>query len=144
MPSNTDQTGTPASPSAQESTSGLQVLKPRSPVPTAKKAPNYWENKGVGESDDTRDATTPPPPTAGALEGADDSGSAETDAEQTAGRGLEASSAESSRESWPVSQTESDEQEVPKTEGPPPTVTRTQYHAMMTRISRRCPLRPAA
>ncbi|KAL1466522.1 hypothetical protein MTO96_042674, partial [Rhipicephalus appendiculatus] len=56
---------------------------------------------------------------AGALEGADDSGSAETDAEQTAGRGLEASSAESSRESWPVSQTESDEQEVPKTEGPP-------------------------
>ncbi|KAL1415283.1 hypothetical protein MTO96_029553 [Rhipicephalus appendiculatus] len=118
-PSNKNQSGDSATTSARESTSGLQVLKPKFPPPTSKKAPNYWENKGVEESDDTRAALTPPTPAAVALDSADDSGSAGRDGDLTAGSGPEPSSAVSSRDSRPASQTESEEQQVPKTEGRP-------------------------
>ncbi|KAL1415269.1 hypothetical protein MTO96_029539 [Rhipicephalus appendiculatus] len=89
------------------------------PVPTSKKAPNYRDNEGIEESDDTRPVTSSPPPAAAAVESADDWGSAGTDAELTARRGPEPSSAEPSRDSWPASQTKSEEQEVPKTDGCP-------------------------
>ncbi|KAH7939823.1 hypothetical protein HPB52_017921 [Rhipicephalus sanguineus] len=54
--SNSDQASRTAPPNAQTSSSGLQVLKPRTPPLSAKKAPNYWDN----EVDPTADSETDP------------------------------------------------------------------------------------
>ncbi|KAL3244977.1 hypothetical protein MRX96_018377 [Rhipicephalus microplus] len=96
-----------------EQTTGLHVLKPRSPATTTSRTPNYWHNAAEHERVDEH-ATLPEP---GALMDAGENGSESshdgTDTEQAASSSPETSSAETSRESWVVSLSEGEEQKVP-------------------------------
>ncbi|KAL1484894.1 hypothetical protein MTO96_049925 [Rhipicephalus appendiculatus] len=98
---------------------GPPVLKPKSPVPTAKRAPNYWENKGVEQSDDMQATMTSPAAIESASENEEEASNAGTEGDLTASSELEPSTTDTSRDSWNVPHSENEEQEVPEATGHP-------------------------
>ncbi|KAH7935951.1 hypothetical protein HPB52_015437 [Rhipicephalus sanguineus] len=94
-----DQSSGQASSTGSMGTSGLQVLKPRSPLSTARKAPDYWDGDKTKENDAMSAATS------------------------------DRTSADPSSNSPHVPHPSSDEQEVPTTEGTLDGVALTSPHA---------------
>ncbi|KAH6931926.1 hypothetical protein HPB50_001664 [Hyalomma asiaticum] len=92
---NREQVREPSSPEAVASTSGLQVLKPRS-TPAAKRAPSYWDGEGADESDATGTAAVLAASREDTRESEGDTPSAATDSENTGSSESETSSAQSS------------------------------------------------
>ncbi|KAL3189782.1 hypothetical protein MRX96_020811 [Rhipicephalus microplus] len=86
-----------------EQTTGLQVLKPRSPAPATSKTPNYWDNAAEHERVDEHAMLPEPEPLMDAKENGSESSHDGTDTEQAASISPETSSAETFRESWVVS-----------------------------------------
>ncbi|KAL3189903.1 hypothetical protein MRX96_020245 [Rhipicephalus microplus] len=115
-PANDEQNGHPVTSRSAEQTTGLQVLKPRSPVPTISRTPNYWDNAAEHEWVDEHATLPEPEPLINAGEHGSESSHHGTDTEQAASSSPETSSAETSRESWVVSLSEGEEQKVPNHE----------------------------
>lgn len=111
--SNSDQASRTAPPNAQASSSGLQVLKPRTPPLSAKKAPNYWDNEGAAEKEVPSDVTASSAPQVESPE-SPEANDTTTEVDLTADSETDPSSTETSRDSWPEQQSGEEEQEVPE------------------------------
>ncbi|KAL3182746.1 hypothetical protein MRX96_034393 [Rhipicephalus microplus] len=110
---NDEQNGHPGTSRRAEQTTGLQVLKPRPPVPITSRTPNYWDNAAEHERVDEHATLPEPEPLMDAGENRSESSHDGTDTEEAASSSPETSSAETSRESWVVSLSEGEEQKVP-------------------------------
>ncbi|KAH7940069.1 hypothetical protein HPB52_020756 [Rhipicephalus sanguineus] len=110
--SNSDQASRTAPPNAQASSSGLQVLKPRTPPLSAKKAPNYWDNEGAAEKEVPSDSTASSAPQVKSPE-SPEANDTTTEVDLTADSETDPSSTETSRDSWPEQQSGEEEQAVP-------------------------------
>ncbi|KAH6943267.1 hypothetical protein HPB50_018352 [Hyalomma asiaticum] len=92
---NREQAKEHSSPKAVASTSGFQLLKPRS-TPAAKRAPSYWDGERADESDATGTAPVLATSREDTRESEGDTPSAATDSENTGSGESETSSAQSS------------------------------------------------
>ncbi|KAH7976358.1 hypothetical protein HPB52_012615 [Rhipicephalus sanguineus] len=115
---NSDQANRTTPTSAPASSSGFQVLRPRTPPPTSKNVPDYWENGGADERDNTSTATASPAPQPTSPQSVVDTGSASTESDLTVRSGTDLSSSESTGDSMTEPRSESEEQEVPQSGGP--------------------------
>ncbi|KAH7934860.1 hypothetical protein HPB52_001413 [Rhipicephalus sanguineus] len=111
--SNSDQASRTAPPNEQASSSGLQVLKPRTPPLSVKKAPNYWDNEGAAEKESPSDVTASSAPQVESPE-SPEANDTITEVDLTADSETDPSSTETSRDSWPEQQSGEEEQEVPE------------------------------
>ncbi|KAL3236807.1 hypothetical protein MRX96_022213 [Rhipicephalus microplus] len=112
-PANDEQNSHPVTTRSTEQTTGLQVLKPRSPVPTTSRTPNYLDNAAEHEWVDEHATLPEPEPLMDAGKNSSESSHNGADTEQAASSSPETSSVETSRESWVVSSSEGEEQKVP-------------------------------
>ncbi|KAH7935898.1 hypothetical protein HPB52_014859 [Rhipicephalus sanguineus] len=117
----TSQPSTSRVPTGAASTSGLQVLRPRSRPPTPTNAPDRWEQEEPRERGDARGASTSPATMAVPPDVVDETSNTSSEGDQGESSGLESGSPESSSDSWDPSQAESAEQEVPGTAQSPVT-----------------------
>ncbi|KAH6945737.1 hypothetical protein HPB50_009732 [Hyalomma asiaticum] len=111
-PPNSDQSSEPALSKASASTSGLQVLKPKSPLPTKKKAPNYWDGDKTEENDARSAATSSLTRQGDQRDGSEDTASVTSDSDHLAICTSESSSAEPSPNSSPSPTSSGEEQAV--------------------------------
>ncbi|KAL3211592.1 hypothetical protein MRX96_036318 [Rhipicephalus microplus] len=112
-PANDEQNGHPVTSRCAEQTTGLQVLKPRSPVPTTSRTPNYWDNAAEHEQVDEHAPLPEPKPVVDGGEDGSNSSRDGSDMEQAVSSSPKTSSAETSRKSRVVSLPEGEEQKVP-------------------------------
>ncbi|KAH6932864.1 hypothetical protein HPB50_010424 [Hyalomma asiaticum] len=111
-PPNSDQSNEPALSKASASTSGLQVLKPTSPLPTKKKTPNYWDGDKTEENDARSAATSSLTHQGDQQDGSEDTASVTSDGDHLAICTSESSSAEPSPKSSPSPTSSREEQAV--------------------------------
>ncbi|KAH6936806.1 hypothetical protein HPB50_023172 [Hyalomma asiaticum] len=112
-PPNSDQSSEPALSMAPASTSGLQVLKPKSPLPTKKKTPNYWDGDNTEENDARSAATSSLTHQGDQRDGSEDTASVTSYSDHFAICTSESSSAEPSPNSSPSPTSCGEEQAVP-------------------------------
>ncbi|KAH6937098.1 hypothetical protein HPB50_025534 [Hyalomma asiaticum] len=112
-PPNRDQSSEPALSKASTSTSGLQVLKPKSPLPTKKKTPNYWDGDKTEENDARSAATSSLTHQGDQKDGSEDTASVTSDSDHLAICTSQSSSAEPSPNSSPSPTSSGEEQAVP-------------------------------
>ncbi|KAH6920515.1 hypothetical protein HPB50_028497 [Hyalomma asiaticum] len=110
-PPNSDQSSDPASFKASASTSGLQVLRRNSPLPTKKKTSNYRDGDKTDENDARSAATSSLTHQGDQRDGSEDTASVTSDSDHFAICTSESSSAEPSPISYPSPSSE--EQAVP-------------------------------
>ncbi|KAH6919979.1 hypothetical protein HPB50_029032 [Hyalomma asiaticum] len=91
---------------------GLQVLKPKSPLPTKKKAPNYWDGDKTEENDARSAATSSLTHQGDQRDGSEDTASVTSDSDHLAICTSESSSAEPSPNSSPSPTSSGEEQAV--------------------------------
>ncbi|KAH6945249.1 hypothetical protein HPB50_007677 [Hyalomma asiaticum] len=111
-PPNSDQSSESALSKASASTSGLQVLKPKSPLPTNKKTPNYWDGDKTEENDARSAATSSLTHQRDQRDGSEDTASVTSDSDLAICTS-ESSSAEPSPNSSPSPTSSDEEQAVP-------------------------------
>ncbi|KAH6933834.1 hypothetical protein HPB50_018589 [Hyalomma asiaticum] len=110
---NSDQSSEPALSKASASTSGLQALKPKSPLPTKKKTPNYWDGDKTEENDARSAATSSLTHQGDQRDGSEDTASVTSDSDHLAICTSESSSEEPSPNSSPSPTSSGEEQAFP-------------------------------